>query len=301
MKALVNISNYLRWKPFITAFVIMSLATASPELFIGISSALRGASELSLGNIIGQNLIHFTVAIFLCAYITRGFIIRNKTTRITAWFSGVVGILPIILILDKSLSRIDGFILILSFIFYILWLFKRHSYHNNHEIPPIPEQNTSSVIMKFEVAMKNFFALFVGAAILILAAQGIVKSAIYFAEMLNIPLFIIGTIIVALGTAMPEVYFSALAGRRHEYELMIGNLLGSTVASTTLVLGITSIISPVASIDLSIYVLSRIFLTLAIVFFTIFIITGRKITVNEGIFLVSLYVIFIAIEIVTKI
>lgn len=295
VRSLSKMSEFLGMKKFTVAFLLMSLATATPELFIGISSALRGIPELSLGNILGQNIIHFTIAVFICVLIRGSFSVKSKTTRITAFFSGFMAVFPLLLILDGSLSRVDGFILVCLFIVYTTWMIKKGKrydelYEIANDVVPLP------ILKRASLFFKNISTFVIGAGVLIIASQGIVKSAIFFANSLDMPLVIIGVLIVSLGTALPEVYFSAFSAK-NSGELMAGNLLGSTVVSTSLVLGIVSMISPINNIEIFSYFLSRLTLFVAVALFIYFMLTDRRISLKEGRVLLGVYIIFVVLEI----
>jgi cation:H+ antiporter len=296
IKSLSQISEILGIKRFTVAFLLMSLATAAPELFVGISSALKGISELSLGNIIGQNIIHFTVAVFICVLISGGFHVKSKTIRTTAFFSAFMALFPLILILDGSLSRIDGVILIGLFFVYIFRMLKNGKRHDIVYNDPKTDDKTP-ILKKIYFFFRDFGIFISGSIILIIASQGIVRSAIFFAEKMNMPLIIIGVLIVSLGTALPEVYFSAFSAKNGDGEIMSGNLLGSTVVSTSLVLGIVAIISPVTGIEFFSYFLSRIVLFTSVILFIFFMLTDRKISLKESWVLLMIYLIFIGLEI----
>ena len=299
VKSLSKISEFLGLKRFTVAFLLMSLATASPELFIGISSAFRGVPELSLGNIIGQNIIHFTVAVFICVLINGGFWVRSKTIRTTAFFSAFIALFPLLLILDGSLSRIDGVILVGLFVVYVFRMLKNSK---RHDIPldDFETENNVPLFKRVSLFFSDFGHFIFGSVLLIIASQGIVKASIFFAEKLNMPLFLIGVLIVSLGTALPEVYFSAFSAKKGEGEMMAGNLLGSTVVSTCLVLGIVSIISPINNIEFFSYFLSRITLFVSVMFFIYFMLSGRKISSKESWFLLLVYMLFVCLEIFIK-
>jgi cation:H+ antiporter len=299
VKSLTKISEFLGLKKFTVAFLLMSLATASPELFIGISSALRGVSELSLGNIIGQNILHFTVTVFICVLINGGFCVKSKTIRTTAFFSAFIALFPLLLILDGSLSRIDGVILIGLFVIYVFRMLKNSK---RYDIPTDDFEIKSNVTIfkKVLIFFSDFGHFILGAFLLLIASQGIVRSSIFFAERLNMPLFLIGVLIVSLGTALPEIYFSAFSAKKGEGEMMAGNLLGSTVVSTCLVLGIVSIISPINNIQFFSYFFSRITLFVSVIFFIYFMLSGRKISAKESWFLLLVYIVFVCLQIFIK-
>lgn len=296
VKSLSQISEFLGLKRFTVAFLLMSLATAAPELFIGITSAFRGVSELALGNIIGQNIIHFTVAVFICVLIGGGFYVKTKAVRTTAFFSGFMALFPLLLILDGSLSRIDGLILIGLFLVYVFKMLRDGKRYDTKYDDPKTADNIS-LFKKMNVFFGNFGHFILGVIILLVASQGMVMSALFFANSFNMPLVLIGILIVSLGTALPEVYFSAFSAKKNEGEIMAGNLLGSTVVSTSLVLGIISIISPIRNIAFFSYFLSRTTLFIAVILFIYFMLSDRKISRKEGWILLVVYLLFIGIEI----
>lgn len=297
VNSLSKISEFLGLKEFTVAFLLMSLATAMPEMFIGLSSAVRGVPELSLGNILGQNIIHFTIAVFICVLIRGSFSVQSKTTRITAYFAGFMAVFPLILMLDTSISRIDGFILILLFFAYVLWMLKKGK-RFEEKFDALETQNSISLWNKVKIFFNSTGKFALGILVLIIASQGIVKSSIFFAESLNMPLVVIGVLIVGLGTALPEVYFSAYSSfRKDGAELMAGNLLGSTVVSTSLVIGIISMISPITDIHIFSYFSSRFTLFISVLLFIYFMSTERSISKKEGIILVSIYLIFVFLQI----
>lgn len=295
VRSLSRMSEILGLKRFTVAFLLMSLATAAPEMFIGISSAMQGISELSLGNIMGQNIIHFTLAVFVCVLSAGSFYLRSKAIQTTALFSGFMALFPLLLILDGNLSRIDGFILIGLFFAYVFRMIQSGRRHEK-------KFDDEKVLVSTPVLRRvyTFFVdsghFIIGAILLIIASQGIVRSSLFFADILDLPLVIIGVLIVGLGTALPEIYFSAFSGKKGEGELMAGNLLGSTVVSTSLVLGIVAIISPITNIPFWAYFSSRLALFISVILFIFFIKNDRKISVKEGIALLLIYVIFVFVE-----
>jgi cation:H+ antiporter len=119
----------------------------------------------------------------------------------------------------------------------------------------------------------------------------------FFAEKLNVPLVIIGVLIIGLGTALPEVAFSAFSANKKDGELMAGSLLGSTVVSTSLVLGLVAIISPITGISFFSFFLSRLILFLSVLLFIFFMLTDHKISRKEGVVLIGLYLVFVLTEI----
>ena len=293
--ALIRIAKFLGWREFVVAFIIVAFAASVPNFFVGITSALHGIPELSFGDIVGGNLVDLTLAVALAALIAKGLPVESRTVQTTSVFTVIIAILPLLLILDGVLSRGDGIILILGFGFYLFWLFSK-----KERFKAIYENEKISLIKEFGIFLKDLGKVILGVILLLLAAEGIVRSSIFFADSLNLSLALIGILIVGLGNAMPETYFAIAAARRGQTWMILGNLMGAVIVPATLVLGIVALISPIKIPDFSPFAIARFFLIIAALFFFFFIRTGRKIGQKEALFLLGLYITFVIAEILTK-
>jgi len=292
VSSLMRIARFLGWREFVVSFFIMSFAASLPELFIGITSALQGIPQLSFGNIIGASVIHYTLAIAICALILKGIDVESRTVRATSLFTVVASILPLLLILDGILSRADGILLILSFFFYISWLFSKQE-----RFTRIYDGLALSYLKEFRTFLKDIGILILGTILLLLSSWGIIESATSFAEIIGVPLAFVGILIVGLGTALPETYFSIKAAQKGQSWIILGNLMGCTAITASLVLGIVAIIYPIRIFNFSPFIIGFSFLILSAIFFLFFIRTGKKITKKEAIFLLSVYIIFVLFQI----
>lgn len=296
--ALSEIAEYLRWREFVVAFFIMAFACSLPNLFVGLSSAINGVPQLSFGDIVGGNVINLTLVVALAVLFSRGGLaVESKMVQSSAIFSTLVAVLPIILILDSNLDRIDGVILILTFIFYIFWLFSKEERFRKIYDDKIEEKG---VVKKHLGFLKNFGKTVLCLALLLLAAQGIVKSSVSFSILLNFPLPLIGILIVSLGDTMPELYFSVISAKRNQNWMILGDLIGSVIYTSTLVLGIVALIYPIQITDFSPFLAARLFLVISALFFLLFLRTGKKITRTEGLALLGLYIAFLLAEVFIK-
>lgn len=291
INSLTRIAKFLGWKEFVVAFFTIALGASLPNLFVGIISALNKIPQLSLGDVIGANIFDLTVVVALAAFISRqGISAPSRTVQESSVFTIGSAILPLILLLDGNLSRIDGFLLILAFAFYVFWLFRKEERFKK-AYDGIPE------IKNFKYFFKDIGMLMMSIILLLLGAQGIVKSSSFFAKELNLPLIFIGIFIVGISDALPETFFSIRAAKEGQDWMILGNLMGSVMITATLVLGTVAIISPITFFDFSILAIGRIFLLLSAIFFLFFLRTGRKITRKEAIFLISIYILFVLIQI----
>lgn len=296
VEALMRISRFLGWKEFVVAFFSISLGAVVPEFFIGISSALRGVPDLSLGNIVGQNIILFSLAPALCAFILKNLEMESRTVRTGSTFAVIAAILPLLLILDGELSRIDGVILILCFFFYVFWFFSKKERFTK----VYAEEEEKQIIKRFSNFFKDIVVILGGLFLVVLFAQGVIGSAQVFSAALKISLPLIGILIVGLGTALPETFLSINLARKGQSWMILGGLMGAVAVSSTLVLGLVALIHPIAIPDFSPFVIARFFLIISALFFLFFVRTQKKITFKEALFLLGVYIAFLAVEILTR-
>jgi cation:H+ antiporter len=294
--AIMRMARFLGWREFVVAFFLMSLAASVPELLIGVTSALHKIPELSFGNIVGANIIHFSLAIALCALILKGVAVESRTVQAGSAFTVIAAILPLLLILDGDLSRLDGLSLIMTYMFYISWLFARRERFTRI----YDEIQEKEPVKKFKVFLKDLGFLFGGTILLLISAEGIIRSASFFAQALNVPLALVGILIVGAGTALPETYFCLQAARKGQSWMILGSLMGCTAITASLVLGIVALIQPIKVIDCSPFAIARFFLIVSAVFFFFFVRTGRVITKKEALFLLAIYIAFVLVEILAE-
>jgi len=307
----MKIARYLGWREFVVAFFIMAFAGSAPNLFVGINSALHKIPQLSFGEIVGGNVVDLTLAVALAVLIGGNALpTRSKMVQTSSIFTAAVAVLPLILILDGTLGRVDGLILLLAFAIYIFWLFsKEERFRKVYKINKKPQEQATSLIgllkekkeprtfKKFKVFWKNLRKVTVALILLLLASWGVVRSAQFFSESLNISISVIGILIVGLGNALPETYFAIASARKGQTWLILGNLMGAVIITATLVLGIVVLIQPIEILDFSAFAIARIFLIISAIFFLIVVRTGQKITRKEGVLLLGIYLLFVLSEI----
>ncbi len=295
IKALMKTAKFLKLTEFIVAFFVMAFAASLPNLVVGIISAINGIPQISLGEIMGGNVIDLTLAIALAILFSKSKEIESgsKTIQTTSIITIVAALFPLVLILDGKLSRADGLSLIILFFFYIFWLFSKKERfsktYNHYDIP-----------LKYEIKIfiSNLGKLVLGIVFLLFAADGIVRSASFFAESLGLSIGLIAILVIGLGNTLPEIYFAIISARKGKTGLILGNLMGSVIVPSTLVLGIVALIEPIVILNFSPFAIARVFLVVSALFFFLFVRTGRKISKKEGLFLLLLYLGFLVSEII---
>jgi len=294
-----KISSSLGASSFTIAALVLAIGTSFPELFVGITSALENSPNLSLGVVIGSNIANIALIGSVAALLTGRIRIKGEYLRRDVYVAFFAGILPIILVFDRELSRIDGIILLSVYISYATGFFRER--YEEIGIEQKRESFFYRFLRRFEKinskSTKDFALLFVGIALMLFSADAIVKSSEALAVGANVPLFLIGLFAIAVGTSLPELAFSIKSLRGGEPAMFFGNLLGSTIANSTLIIGITSIISPIKIIAFNQYVVSVVAFIIIFTSFWIFIRTKRRLDRWEAVILLCLYAIFVFFEI----
>ncbi len=207
---LVNIAKYLHWREFIIAFFIMAFAGALPNLFVDINAALHHLPQISFGDILGGNLVDLTLVIAIAVLFGSGPLpAESRMVQKSAIFTAAITLLPIFLVWDGKLDRVDGVVLLGIFAFYIGWLFsKEERFKKVYDEGP-KEQNKNIFWLLFEI-----IKIIVFLALLLLASYFIINTTRYFSTQWAISLSLVAILIVGLGNCFPEIYFSIISARK---------------------------------------------------------------------------------------
>jgi len=303
--SLLLISKFLKWKKFVVGSLVMGLLSSMPELFVGLSAAFNGKSALSFGTVVGSNIVLFTLIAGAAVLFGGTIKLKSKTIQRSLIFAGFYALLPLLLLVDGQFSRGDGIILIIALGFYLRELF----FHQKKFSEVLVKKDLEGVGCKkdgkdYKLFFRYLAKFLLGFSLLILSAQGIVFSASRLASSLGLPLIFVGTIFVALGTSLPELSFGMRSIIMKQKEMFLGTIFGSVALNSSLILGLTCLISPLRvndiSFDIGLYVSGFIFTCLAVLFFLIFFKTGDKLTKKEAKFLLFIYVLFFVIQVLIK-
>ena len=295
VQSLTRIAKSLEWKEFILSFILMAFVTSLPEFFVGISSAFHSRPELSFGNIIGSNIINLTLAIAIVVLLAKKLDCGTKLIQRNSIYTALIAFLPILLMLGGGISRMDGIILLLVLFFYVKFLFKEQAKYKEILVNKFKRDWTG-----FKLFLKDLAMFFGGIALLLLSAEAVVWSILALSGSLNLPLVVVGSLIIALGTNLPEIVFGLKAITMGHKEIVLGALMGSVVANSTLVLGSTVLISPLHITEYFPYIIGILFTIITCLFFAIFSRTEKKITEKEALVLLVVYFLFIFSQLVIK-
>lgn len=247
----VGLATKLGISQIVIGLTIVAIGTSMPEFFVSIVSAIKGTPDLAVGNIVGSNIFNVLLIVGVAATVAP-IAIQRATVRRDIPIAIVASIMLTFMMLDDNISRIDALILFATFIAFI-WITLRNSKNDANE----KDASTEKVIPTWKSVLFIIFGL-VG---LVLGSNIFVDNASSLAHGWGISDAVIGLTIVAGGTSLPELATSAVAARKGDSGIAIGNVLGSNVFNILMILGLTGIISPmhiqnITYIDMAVMVIS---------------------------------------------
>jgi cation:H+ antiporter len=226
--------------PLLIGLTIVAFATSAPEILVSIVAAMQQQPGLAIGNAIGSNIVNIGLVLGLTALI-RPIKMESATLRREMPALLAVTLLTVSLFLDSFLSRIDGIVMLTGLVIVMLWLARLGMRSAAND--PITADYDAEIPRDVRMPLAIFW-LIVGLATLLLGAELLVSGAIDIAKLLDVSEVVIGIIVVAFGTSLPELAVSLASALKGEYGLAIGNIVGSNIFNLLAVIGIAATISP---------------------------------------------------------
>ena len=241
----VALAKKLRISSMIIGLTVVAYGTSTPELAASILAALNSHTDLILGNIIGSNISNIGMVIGISAIFTPLLISKITLNR---WIPIMIGVSLLIIAMsyDGEISQIDGFILIAALIGFTLYTIKTVKKQKIKEKMTIENEPVEGEMFlsryKIESYPQSLFLIVIGIILLFLGGHFTVNGAVAIAESLGISQLIIGVVIVAIGTSLPELITSIIAIAKKQTDIGVGNIVGSNIYNILLILGVSSTI-----------------------------------------------------------
>lgn len=218
----------------VIGLTIVAMGTSAPEAAVSITSAMKGSAGITIGNVVGSNILNVLVILGLTAVITR-VAVQKSTVRYEIPFMLIITLVLLGLGLSgNEISFMEGIILWVLFIVYMAYLF-RMAKNQKEEADDSKKQPVWMLILLG----------IVGAVLVVWGADISVDAASAIAKMFGMSDRLIGLTIVALGTSLPELVTSVTAARKGKADIAIGNIVGSNVFNILFVVGTTALVTPV--------------------------------------------------------
>ena len=212
----------------IIGLTIVAMGTSLPEAFVSITAALKSNAAITIGNVVGSNILNVGIILGITALI-RPLHIQNSTIKYEMPFMILVTLVLILLGINTTISRLDGIIMWLFFLGYLYYIYKM----------------SKNQMEETEIKQTNPLFIPLGLVCLMIGSNFAVDAATNIAISLGVSQRFIGLTIVALGTSLPELVTSVTAAKKGNADIAIGNIIGSNIFNILFVVGSSALITPV--------------------------------------------------------
>jgi cation:H+ antiporter len=245
VRGAARLQGSLGLSPIVIGLTVVSLGTSAPELFVALLATLRGNADIAVGNVLGSNLANIGLILGATALI-RPLMVVGRLVRREIPIMILLTLLMYPIMMDLEVGRLEGAVLTLSLGLYLTYVFYRG---RKAPAPVISEYSQLAEAVgtrKGKAIFVDVGLLVAGTVGLLLGGRAIVESAIFLSRDLGISELGMGLTVVAIGTSLPELATSVLAAARGQTDIAVGNVIGSNIINIAGVLGLTSIVKPVA-------------------------------------------------------
>ena len=274
VRSAVSFAEKFGVSSFLIGVTVVSFGTSIPELMVSIQAAMDQAADIAIGNVLGSNIANIALVLGVSVVI-RPLSITTNTYKLSWWVMLISSLLFILFLLDNVITKMEGLLLVAGLFCFIIFSIKRNI------------SNEESIVSKINIQTGILFFV-LGAIGLYFGSELFVESAISIASFFNVPKFVIGITVVALGTSLPELVTSIVALMKGQNNISLGNLIGSNIFNVFAVLGITSLIQELGTSSILLFLDFGVMLAVILVFgYQLFI--RKKISRTAGFILLSGY------------
>ena len=229
----------------VIGLTIVAMGTSAPEAAVSITAAFAGNAEITIGNIVGSNVLNILLILGITALVYP-VSVQKSTQIIDIPVVLLATALLFILGFDGNISRIDGVIMLVIFALYLFYLFWDAKRPKQIEINPektVSEENEQQI--KDLPLTKAILITVLGLILIVAGSKFVVDSATLIATELGLSQRFIGLTIVALGTSLPELFTSVTAALKKNSDIAVGNIVGSNIFNILFIVGLSGLIIPV--------------------------------------------------------
>lgn len=268
--------------PVIIGLTIIAFGTSSPEFVVCLTAALKGSSDITLGNIIGSNIANIALILGISSVI-RPTKIESSILNIQVPLMIFLTVVVVIFCLNGYLGQLEGLILFSLLIAIIVYSY--YSYSKN-----VNDENNNPGLSR-KKALIQLSLIVVGLAALLIGARLTVDQAIIFAKTVGLSELIIAITVIAIGTSLPELATAIISAVKKEHEIVVGNVIGSNVFNLG-ILGLVVLIHPITLNPEAVKFDLLVMLALSVLIYPVMRI-GSTISRIEGVVLLIFYAAFI--------
>lgn len=275
-----SIAKLLKVPSVVIGLTIVALGTSAPEAAVSIAAGINGSNEIAISNVVGSNIFNMLMVVGFCAIIKSFDLDKTILKRDFPLNIVAVTLLLVVMFLGSMLSRLDGIIMLVLMIAYVVWLV----------INALKNREEGNSNIKTISPILSVVYIVGGLAAVIFGGDLVVDNATVLAQAMGWSETLIGMTIIAIGTSLPELVTSIVASKKGENGLALGNVVGSNIFNILFILGLSSTISPIA-VDTN-AIINTVLLLIMTVLMYLVCVARKKLGRLEGIIMVSLYALY---------
>lgn len=276
--------------PFVIGVTIVAIGTSLPELLSSIIAVTQGASEIVIGNVVGSNITNILLIAGLTAIVGKNVVFSRELVNVDLPLFITSAFFLAVMIWDGEFTRPEAVLSLIALFIYVLYTIKSEMQNKDKEIEKEMKGELDRLLERKQ-QIQDITILVISSVFLYVSAKYTVESVVEISTFTRIPSDIIAATVVALGTSLPEIMVTIIAAQKNQAELALGNVLGSSIFNSYLVMGIPGLISsmliPASVLSFSLPVM--VIASLLFFFFT----QDKEITDWEGWMLILFYIFFV--------
>jgi len=222
----------------VIGLTIVAMGTSAPEAAVSISAALKGSAEITIGNVVGSNIMNVLVILGLTAVICKVPVQKTTVHYEIPMVIGVTVLLAVMGLLNNVIGRLEGVILLACMVVYLMYLLRLAKRGASYD-------ETLDEVAANSSMGRLIFLVIVGVVAIVWGSDIAVNAATAIARIFGMSERLIGLTIVALGTSLPELVTSVTAAMKGNSDIAVGNIVGSNLFNIMFVVGVTAVITPV--------------------------------------------------------
>lgn len=223
----------------VIGLTIVAMGTSAPEAAVSISSSVGGSADITIGNIVGSNILNILIILGITATMVPIAVARG-TIKVEIPFMIAITVVLLLLGLDGNITFVDALILLGLFAVYMIYLFRQAKRGKSVE-EDLPEEHHR----KPKGILGLIILTVIGVVVIIFGSQITVNSATEIASFFGASERFIGLTVVALGTSLPELFTSVTAAKKGNADIAIGNIVGSNIFNILFIVGISGLITTI--------------------------------------------------------
>ena len=229
--------------PLVVGLTVVAFGTGSPELAVAIQAGTAGQADIALGNVVGSNISNVLLILGFSALISP-LAVAPQLVRVDVPLLLGVSLLLYLLVLDRTISRLDGLLLAGAMVAYTIVAIRASRRESRQLVDEYAQAHAQPASQTSRQQLMNLVRIVVGLGLLIIGARWLVLGAVALATFLGLSELVIGLTVIAVGTSLPELATSILAAGRGERDIAVGNVVGSNLFNLLAVLGVAGIVTP---------------------------------------------------------